>query len=247
MPQSFFIWNGTDCRAKGVILRGPAPIIRAEERVKHVEIPGRSGDLTQTERDTLIDAVYNSYIQTVTISVRSAFRVREIYKWLRGDGYITFSGEPNVRQRARVIGAITLNRVSRNIDHWAGEVQFYCQPFKERLKNELKTITTSGTKIRNDGDVTAKPLYRVTTSGSSISLTVAGSTAPEGNTLAVVGLTANDVIWIDSETLEIWDEGHENTMTEKSTGNFPVLGTGENTLTFTGCSSIQIDMRERFL
>ena len=49
MAQSFFIWNGIDCRSKGVIMRGPAAIVRAEERVKHVEIPGREGDLTETE------------------------------------------------------------------------------------------------------------------------------------------------------------------------------------------------------
>ena len=66
MAQSFFIWNGIDCRSRGVIMRGPAAIIRAEERVKHVEIPGRAGDLTETDGAD----IFNSYIQTVTISVR---------------------------------------------------------------------------------------------------------------------------------------------------------------------------------
>jgi phage-related protein len=43
---------------------------------------------------------------------------------------VTFSGEPDRKQAARVIGAITLNRISRNMDKWQGEVQFYCQPLK---------------------------------------------------------------------------------------------------------------------
>jgi phage-related protein len=59
VPQSFFICNGIDCRSKGVIVRSPAPIIRPEERVQHVEIPGRSGDLTETEGEN----IYNSYKQ----------------------------------------------------------------------------------------------------------------------------------------------------------------------------------------
>ena len=49
MGQSYFIWNNQDCRGMGVILRGPAAIIRPEERVQHVTIPGMAGDLTLTE------------------------------------------------------------------------------------------------------------------------------------------------------------------------------------------------------
>ena len=59
MAQSYFIWNGTDCRSKGIILDGPIPIIRPEERVKHIEIPGRSGDLTELEGED-DELIYNS-------------------------------------------------------------------------------------------------------------------------------------------------------------------------------------------
>ena len=31
MAQSFFIWNGIDCRSMGVTMRSAAPIVRAEE------------------------------------------------------------------------------------------------------------------------------------------------------------------------------------------------------------------------
>ena len=197
MGQSFFIWNGMDCRSMGIIMRGPASIIRPEERVTHVEIPGRSGDVTETEGEN----IYNSYIQTVSISVRGGFNVREVYKWLRGDGYVTFSGEPDRKQAARVIGAITLNRISRNLDHWAGECQFYCQPLKQLLNVEMVTISSSGTIVRNKGDVTCRPMWKVTVGSgkTSISLTAGG------NTIAVTGLTGGSVIWIDSDTMEIWN------------------------------------------
>ena len=150
MPQSYFIWNGIDCRGMGIIMRGPAAIVRPEERVQHVTIPGRSGDLTELESDDN-DPIYNSYIQTVSISVRGGFRVRDVYKWLRGSGYVTFSGEPDRKQAARIIGAITLNKVSRNLDNWAGEVQFYCQPLKQKLTEDTVTITSSGSNVMNDG------------------------------------------------------------------------------------------------
>lgn len=237
MSQSFFIWNGIDCRSRGVIMRGPAPIIRAEERVKHVEIPGRAGDLTEVEGEN----IFNSYIQTITISVRDRMNVRNIYKWLRGSGYVTFSGEPDRKQAARVIGAITLNRVSRNIDHWAGEVQFYCQPFKQLLQEAKVTIGALGSTVRNSGDVTCRPMWKVTPSGS------AAAVSAGGKTLAVTGLTSGTVIWIDSETMEIWNADRSALLTANSAGEFPVLNPGANTVSGSGWSSIEIEKRERYL
>ena len=237
MAQSYFIWNGIDCRSMGVIMRGPAAIIRAEERVKHVEIPGVSGDVTETEGEN----VYNSYIQTVSISVKGAYNVRRIYEWLRGAGYVTFSGEPDRKQKARIIGAITLNRVSRNIDHWAGEVQLYCQPMKELLNEAKETITESGSTVRNCGDVESRPMWKMTPSGSSAVL------ASGGKTIAVIGLTSGAVIWIDSQTMEIWNASKTELLTKDSAGEFPVLKPGENTVIGSGWSSIEIEKRERYL
>ena len=237
MPQSFFIWENADCRSKGVTLRGPVPIVRPEERVKHVEIPGESGDLTETEGED----IYNSYIQTASISVKNGFRVREIYSWLRGSGYVTFSGEPDRRQPARIIGAITLNRISRNMDRWAGEVQFYCQPLKELIKEQKVTITSSGSTVRNNGDVACKPIWKVTPSDSSASITA------NGKTITVTGLTSGTVIWIDSRTMEVWNSDKSALLTKDSTGDFPVLKPGNNEITGSGWSSIEIERRERYL
>lgn len=83
MARSYFIWNGTDCRSMGIMLQGPVPIIRPEERVNHVEIPGRSGDLTELEGEE-DEPIYNSYIQTVTLQVPGGYRVREVFNWLKG-------------------------------------------------------------------------------------------------------------------------------------------------------------------
>lgn len=247
MAQSFFIWKNKDCRSLGVRMRGAAPIIRAEERVNHVEIPGRSGDLTETEGSN----IYNSYIQTVTISVTNGYRVREILKWLRGESYITFSGEPDRRQKARVIGAITLNRISRNMDHWAGEVQFYCQPYKELLTEKKVTITSSGASVNNAGDVNSRPMYKVTVSGSgsgkTVTLAASGDGTPEDNELTVTGLTGGSVIWIDADTMEVLNSDKTAMLTADSTGYFPELAPGANTVTGSGWSSVEIERRERFL
>lgn len=237
MGQSFFIWNGVDCRSMGITMAGPAPIVRPEERVRHVEIPGRSGDLTQLEGEE----VYNSYIQTVTIQVKGGFRVREVYRWLRGSGYVTFSGEPEKRQQARIIGAITLNKHSHNIDTYVGEVQFYCQPFKELLHPVDAEITASDNKVRNNGDVTAKPLWKVTASDSTVII------ACGENSLTVNQLSSGQTIQIDSEVMEVLNSDRTATLTKNSLGGFPVLLPGENSVTGSGWSAAVIEKRERYL
>ena len=239
MGQSYFIWNGFDCRSLGVKLGGPVAIVRPEERVKHVEIPGRSGDLTETEGEN----IFNSYIQTATILVHSGARVREIYKWLRGSGYVTFSGEPDRKQAARIIGAITLDKQSHNLDWWTGEVQFYCQPLKQLLQESKVTITSSGSTVTNEGDVTCAPMWKVTVASGQSAITLTAN----NRTISVTGLTAGAVYWIDSETMEVWNSGKTTLLTKNRSGAFPTLAPGANTVTFTNCSGIEIERRERFL
>ena len=237
MGQSYFIWNGIDCRSMGVTLAGPVAIVRPEERVNHVTVPGRSGDLTTTEGEN----VYNSYIQTATIYVKGHYRVREVYKWLRGAGYVTFSGEPDRRQKARIIGAVTLNKYSKNIDTSVGEVQFYCQPLKELLTEESVTVSSSGAAVLNNGDVTSRPLLTVTASSTTITV------AAGGNSLTVSSVSTSSVTVIDCDVMEVANATKTTLLTKNAVGDFPVLNPGSNAVTGSGWSSIEIDRRERFL
>ena len=237
MGQSYFIWKDKDCRSMGVKLKGPVPIVRPEERVTHVQIPGRSGDLTELEGE----GIFNSYIQTASILVQGGYRAREVFNWLRGDGYVTFSGEPDRKQRARIIGAVTLNKHSYNLDWWEGEVQFYCQPLKELLQSSTVTITSSGSKVRNNGDVTSRPKFTAKASGTSMTL------GYSSYGIEITGLTANAEYIIDSDVMEVRAAAGGDILTANSSGEFPMLEPGNNTLIGSGWSKIVIDKRERFL
>ena len=237
MGQSYFIWKNKDCRSMGVWLQGPVAIVRPEERVDHVQIMGRSGDLTETEGAE----VYNSYIQTATILVKGGFRVREVYAWLRGSGYVTFSGEPDRRQKARIIGAVTLNKHAYNIDWWVGEVQFYCQPLKEMLQETATEITSSNSKVVNSGDVTSFPKILATASGTSMTVSAGG------RTITITGLTSGVKYVIDSDIMEVTLAEGVGALTKNSSGEFPVLVPGSNTVTGSGWSKLVFDRRERFL
>ena len=226
-----------DCRAFDVRMSGPAPIVRGEERVQHVTIPGRPGELTLTEGE----GIFHSYIHTISISVRGSYHVRDVYNWLKGEGYLTLSSEPDRRQKARVIGALTLTKISRNMDRWAGEVQFYCEPLKELIAEPAVTITSSGSTVTNAGDVKSRPKITATASGTSMTI------AAGGKSLTVTGLTSASSYIIDCDAeMVISADGTEN-LTANSTGGFPVLNHGANEVTGSGWSSLVIDRRERFL
>lgn len=237
MAQSYFIWKGKDCRSMGINLRGPVPIVRPEERVEHVTIPGRSGDLTQTEGDN----IYQSYIQTVDMSVKGGHRVREVYKWLRGEGYVTFSGEPDRRQKARIIGAITLTKLSRNMDRWAGTAQIYCEPLKELLTPSTTEITSSGSAVVNAGDVKSMP--KIIATASSTSMTISAG----GKTLEISDVTSGNQYIIDCDAGMVTNAAGTVNLTANSSGNFPELAPGSNTVTGSGWSKLAFDRRERFL
>lgn len=240
MAQSFFIWNGIDCRSKGIVLEGPVPIIRPEERVQHVTIPGRSGDLTILEDDR----IFNSYIQTVSVHVKGAYRVNEVVNWLTGSGYVTFHGQPQMRQRARVIGAVTLEKHSRNIDWWDGTVQFYCEPMKELLSDSAVSIISSGASVRNGGDVPCRPLITVnaTEAGKNMTITCGGKTL----TINLSGMADTGCV-VDCEAEIVTNYSGAANLTALSSGSFPVLAQGNNAITFTNVASLDFTRRERYL
>ena len=236
MGQSYFIWKNQDCRAMGCRLGAPAPIVRPEERVQHITIPGRSGDMTLLEGAD----VYNSYIQTVTLLAKGAARMGDIYDWLRGSDYVTFSGEPDKKQPARIIGAVTLNKHSHNLDWWEGEVQFYCQPFKELLVSKT-TQVSNGSTVVNTGDVTERPNIAFEATGTTAVITCGG------NTLTMTGLTQGNRYFIDGSAYMFMTAALDTDLTANTSGNFPTLNCGSNTFSCSGADSVTIYRKELFL
>ena len=164
--------------------------------------------------------------------------MREIMNWLKGSDYVTFGAEPNRKQKARIIGAVSMNRHSRHTDYWTGEVQFYCEPLKMLLMSKSDDVV-NGSTVVNTGDVTEKPAISFKAGATSATISIGTKT------LTMTGLTANEVYLIDSDA-EMLTHGNEN-MTANTSGAFPVLAQGSNTFGCTNCSAVTIYRRERFL
>lgn len=215
----WFKWNGTRSDTKNIEINEAPQIIRPEERIEHITIPGRSGDMTLLEGED----IYQSYIQSLSIRVKGASNVPAVESWLRGAGTLTLSSQSGMEQNARVIGAVQLSRHSWNADWWEGDVQFYCDPVKHAVGEEDITVTTSGTTVNNPGDMTAFPKIAITGSGA---VTVTAG----GKTLTIPECTSGWVIDSENE----WILSGNTPQSNVCSGDFPVLAKGANTVTFTG-------------
>ena len=228
----WFMWNGVRSDEMDIILNEAPQVIKPEERIQHVTIPGRTGEVTLTEGED----IYQSYIQTLSIAVRGAANVPAAENWLKGAGVLTLSSQPGLEQAARVIGAVTMGKHSRNLDWWEGDVQFYCEPFKHAIGEQDIEITESGTEVSNPGELPAFPLIEVTGSGNVTIYCGA-------RTLIIPNCVSGWVI--DSENEWILDGGVP--VMGACSGEFPVFQPGENMVTFTGATSLTVTPRFRYL
>lgn len=227
-----FTWNGVNSRTKGIRLKSMPEIIRPQERIGHVTIPGRTGEMTLAEGDD----IYESYIQTIPMAVDSEENVRAVEAWLRGDGVVSFSGQSHLQQRARVINAVTFTRHGRNSNWWNGDVQFYCDPVKHAVAEEDIEITTSGTTVENPGDMQGFPLIEITGSGI---VTIASG----GKTLTIPECVSGWVVDCENE----WILQGNIPQANACSGDFPVFNKGNNAVTFTGATKLTITPRWRYL
>jgi len=217
--QRYFIWNGVRSDTKHIIFNERVPIVRPEERVEHIVIPGRPGELTQAEGED----IFNSYIQTVPIAVDGLANVPAAEAWLKGDGYVTFDTQSSLKQRARIINAVTFQRHSKNANWYEGEIQFYCDPIKMPATDETITVTSSGTALSNPGTLPAFPMITITGSGA-VSITIAGET------LVIPSLTSG---WVaDCENQWLLQSGVPQM--NAWTGKFPKIPVGNSTVAWTG-------------
>ena len=104
------------------------------------------------------------------------------------------------------------------------DVTFRCRPERFLLSGNTAVTVASGNTITNPTPYSSKPLIHITGSGSG-TLTVAGVT------MSFTGIT--DYLNIDCDTMRVYrlsTENRDNLMT----GEFPVLKSGSNTISFTG-------------
>ena len=229
----YFIWNGVDCRTKGIHVSELPPITIPLERSKQTNVPGRPGSLTQLEGDD----VYDDMILTATCFIADPAQIPAIAAWLKGKGTVTFANRIGGHYNARIANQIPFEKVLRGNPHCSFAVNFRCYPFWYQENVSDVTITTSGDTITNPGSVYSEPL-----------ITVYGS----GNITLMVGTTIVELTNVSSSIVLdcALKEAYKGTtlMNDHMSGDFPVLKPGLNGISWSGnVTSVVISPRWRFL
>lgn len=226
--KHMFIWNNKNSDAMGLwIAKMPEPT-RAPERVETINIPGRAGSLTLLEGDD----VYDSYLKEIVVQTRRGNpRIQEIMEWLRGESSLILSNEASFSYKARISGKVQFDRISNDL--MQAKIPFFVEPFKRSRHPESDRITvvSSGSTIKNPGNIASKPIVTVTGGGS---ITINSKTIPVAETGTVIIDCDAHVATVAGEIYNDIDE-------------FWTLPVGDSIITYTGSPTIVIDPEWRWV
>lgn len=157
MPIPWFIWNGESSFNHSLWISKLPPIKRAKERMQEVHIPGRAGMLTLLEGDD----IYDPYTRECVVTTTNDRDMQDIMNWLRGNGELIVSTEPDHIYDAQISSEVVFNRISNNLQQ--ATIPFYCQPYKRMRYPVSLAFADCG---NNPGDVKSKPKLTVTKTGA---------------------------------------------------------------------------------
>lgn len=223
MGYPYFIFKNRISKDYNIIVNKLPPIHSISNKVEHLDIPGRSGYLTidENKRETIE--------KEVVITVFPDDHLEQIKRWLKGDGRITFSNEPDVFYIGRVE---SVRKFEGATNEKVSTITFKCQPWAYLFSGDNKiTIDTKNTKIINNEEE-SKPLIKAFGSGK-IDLFI--------NSNKYVLDIVNEIT-IDSELMESWEDNNAKPIK----GGFPSLKSGENNIYWDGIvSKIEVIPRWR--
>ena len=220
MIKNYFIFNGTHSDDIGVhVLKMPG-ITRANERIHSFSIPGRSGNLHESEK------AFDNYTKSVECLVAKGADIDRMASILRGSGTIIFSNEPERVYRVTIINQIDIAYAAKKFRNFL--LQLDTHPFKfsaSPLDDEI--IATSAVTFYNRGSWESEPIIEVYGSGN-VTLTI--------NNKPYILKNISGSVTVNSEMMEVY-KGIENKNNTFEADEFPILNTGENTISWSGSVS----------
>lgn len=232
--KNYVIFKGINSNTYSNLIISELPCIsKPELRVETTEIDGKDGDI--------IDKLgYAAYDKTMKIGLTSSDNIDNIIKFFSGSGDIIFSNEPDKYYKAYIYEQIDYERLLRFKE---ADITIHVQPFKYLLneKDVVLNITNQTLlTVNNQGLEKAKPIIKLYGSGTiSISLN---------------SLTSFSVNIAEEDGYVIIDSTEEEAYTDTElknrnmSGEFPLLESGDNTITWTGnLTKIEITPNSRWL
>lgn len=236
--MSYFVFRGISSEDLGLIITKPIVRPNWAKATTEVERPGASSNL-------IIEG--NNYssselIVSAVIADTSPEKVHNIYSALQGYGILALSSAPQ-----EYMNAICKPLVPETVALSMAElhISFTVMPFAYAVNPTIETITSTEKSIENSGTVYSEPLFTLTGSGN-ISIFVNDAEFK----IALTNELADTEIYIDCEAQVAYyvSNGQNITVTQLTSGDFPLLHTGENIVRCSGTvNSMHINLKERWL
>lgn len=227
----YFTFDGKSSRDFEVWISGGGTYNAPERDVERVPIPGRNGEITfDNGRFNNIDITYPAFIN-------KAFRMNfDAFKAFLGSrvGYRRLSDSYNPEYFRLAQFTAGINPEMKTLNQ-AGQfnITFNCDPRRFLVSGENQTTVSYSGSIKNPTDFESLPLIRAYGTGC---FTI--------NDTTVTISTASSYTDIDSEIQEAYkDFTNCNGNITLSSGSFPVLSPGVNSISMSGISRIIITPR----
>lgn len=224
---SYFVYDDIVTNECGVWISGVGTYDTPTRDVEYISIAGRNGVLSfDNDRFDSVTIVYPCFVPVDFETKFPMFRTRLLSK--RGFNRLTDSYSPDHYRLAQVTGQITPETGAYN-KSGAFEVQFLCQPQRFLKSGEDYTNMVSNDTITNPTLYPARPMLRIAMAGGS-----SGTLTFGGQTITITD-SPTSYVYIDCERQDAYfQQTNLNPYVTLTTGDFPLLESGNNTLTFTG-------------
>ena len=249
--MGYFIFNGKDSREFGILESVPIPP-KAERILQTVEIPGRLYPLNKVR-----DEFKNVQLSFV-LGITDHAKVNEINKWLNGSGKLILSSDTSKYYNAFVHSAISPERLS--VRFGKIPIIFTVEPFRYDVDNpvishiftDIKDSQPEKTiKVTVGGSYSCEPLYFFRWAGriemavnGGAPLIIDSGTAngeytdtytPSGNGTPIYHYLSPEATMFINASLRLayrLEGGVRKVCCEMTSGKFPMLEPGENTVKF---------------
>ena len=249
--MGYFIFNGKDSREFGILESVPIPP-KAERTLQTVEIPGRLYPLNKAR-----DEFKNVQLSFV-LGITDHSKINDINKWLNGSGMLILSNDTSKYYNAFVHSAISPERLS--VRFGKIPIIFTVEPFRYDVDNpvishiftDIKDSQPEKTiKVTAGGSYSCEPLYFFRWAGriemavnGGAPLIIDSGTAngeytdtytPSGNGTPIYHYLSPEATMFINTSLRLayrLEGGVRKVCCEMTSGKFPMLEPGENTVKF---------------
>lgn len=249
--MGYFIFNGKDSREFGILESVPIPP-KAERTLQTVEIPGRLYPLNKVK-----DEFKNVQLSFV-LGITDHSKINDINKWLNGSGMLILSNDTSKYYNAFVHSAISPERLS--VRFGKIPIIFTVEPFRYDVDNpvishiftDIKDSQPEKTiKVTAGGSYSCEPLYFFRWAGriemavnGGAPLIIDSGTAngeytdtytPSGNGTPIYHYLSPEATMFINTSLRLayrLENGVRKVCCEMTSGKFPMLEPGENTVKF---------------